>query len=88
MVTYSAHKGKSIEDAIIITDVNDHFEGINAEYHYIEHKFGQRGVDWQLIRQELLKENEGVYDRLIIQLSDQTVVSLYFNLSEFFGKGF
>ena len=45
MVTYSAHEGKSIEDAIIITDVNDHFEGINAEYLYIENKFGRRGLD-------------------------------------------
>lgn len=88
MATYSVHEGKSIEDAIIITDVNDHFEGINSEYLYIEHKFGKRGVEWQLIKQELLNEKQNVYDRLIIQLSDQTVLSLYFNLTEFFGKGF
>ena len=40
MVTYSDNAGKSIEDAIIITDVNDHFEGIDAEYLYIENNFG------------------------------------------------
>lgn len=85
---YSAHEGKSVEDAIIISHVNDHFEGINAEYLYIEQKFGKRGVDWQLIKQELLNENQKVYDRFIFQLSDQTVISLYFNLTEFFGKGF
>ena len=88
MVTYSAHEGKSIEDAIIITDVNDHFEGINAEYLYIENKFGRRGLEWQLVKQELLNENQQVYDRITIQLSDQTEISLFFNLTTFFGKGF
>ncbi|MFX1283436.1 MAG: hypothetical protein ACFFB5_07265 [Promethearchaeota archaeon] len=88
MVTYSANEGRSIEDAIIITDVDDHFEGIDAEYRYIENEFGRRGVEWQLIKQELLNEKQQVYDRIIIQLTDQSVVNLYFNLTAFFGKGF
>lgn len=88
MIKYSGHEGKSIKDAIIISDVDNHFEGINAEYQYIEHKYGRRGVNWLLIRQELLNENQKVYDRIIIQLTNQTEISLYFDLTEFFGKGF
>lgn len=88
MVTYSDNEGKSIEDAIIITDVNDHFEGIDAEYLYIEDNFGKRGVGWKLVKQELLNENQQVFDRITIQLTDQTVISRYFNLTAFFGKGF
>ncbi|UCG01964.1 MAG: hypothetical protein JSW11_20495 [Candidatus Heimdallarchaeota archaeon] len=88
MVSYSAHDGSTIENAIIISDVHDHFEGINAEYLYLENKFGKRGVEWQLLKQELLNENQNVYDRLIIQLSDKAVINVYFNLTEFFGKGF
>lgn len=88
MVTYSDNEGKSIEDAIIITEVNDHFEGIDAEYRYIEKTFGMRGVEWKLIKQELLNENQQVFDRITIQLTDQTEISLYFNLTAFFGKGF
>ncbi|MHA1966168.1 MAG: hypothetical protein ACW964_00075 [Candidatus Hodarchaeales archaeon] len=57
MVTYSDNKGRSIQDAIIITDVNDHFEGIDAEYLYIEDNHGKRGVGWKLVKQELLNEN-------------------------------
>ena len=88
MVGYSTNKGKSIEDAIIITDVNDHFAGIDAEYLFIENKFGERGKKWKLIKQELLNEKQQVFDRMTIQLNDQTVVSLYFDLTAFFGKGF
>ena len=32
MVTYSTNEVKSIADAITITEANDHFEGIEAEY--------------------------------------------------------
>ena len=88
MVNYSGHEGKSIDDAIIISDVDNHFDGINAEYRYIENSYGRRGVDWRMIRQELLNENQKVYDRILIQLTDQTEISLYFDLTEFFGKGF
>ncbi len=88
MVSYSKNEGKSIEDAIIITDVNDHFAGIDAEYRFIENKFGERGISWKLIKQELLNEKQQVFDRITIQLTDQTVVSLYFDLTAFFGKGF
>ena len=88
MTTYSQNEGKSTEDAIIITDVNDHFEGIDAEYRYIEENFGKRGVEWKLVQQELLNENQQVFDRIAIQLTDQTEISLYFNLTAFFGKGF
>ena len=88
MVSYSANEGKSIEDAIKITDVNDHFEGIDAEYRFIENKFGERGKRWKLIKQELLNEKQQVFDRITIKLTDQTVASLYFDLTAFFGKGF
>lgn len=88
MVIYSDNEGKSIEDAIIITDVKDHFEGIEAEYLFIEDKFGKRGVGWKLVRQELLNENQQVFDRIKIQLSNKTEINLIFNLTAFFGKGF
>ncbi|MHA2304823.1 MAG: hypothetical protein ACXACU_05465 [Candidatus Hodarchaeales archaeon] len=88
MVTYSDNEGMSIEDAILITDVNDHFAGIEAEYLYIENKFGERGVDWSLIKQELLNQKQQVFDRITIQLQDQSLISLFFNLTAFFGKGF
>ncbi|MHA2073400.1 MAG: hypothetical protein ACW97X_02140 [Candidatus Hodarchaeales archaeon] len=88
MVTYSDNEGMSIEDAILITDVNDHFAGIEAEYLYIENKFGKRGVDWSLIKQELLNQKQQVFDRITIQLQDQSLISLFFNLTAFFGKGF
>ena len=70
MVTYSDNEGESIKDAIIIDEVDDHFNGINAEYFYIENKFGTRGINWKLVKQELLNEKQQVYDRITIQLKD------------------
>jgi len=46
MVICSGRKGKSIKGTIIISDVDNHFEGISAEYRYIEDKYGRSGVDW------------------------------------------
>ena len=88
MVNYSANEGNSIDDAIRITEVNDHFEGIDAEYLFIEDRFGKRGVGWKLVKQELLNEKQQVFDKITIELADQNVKSLYFNLTAFFGKGF
>lgn len=61
-VSYSANEGKSIEYPIIITNTKDHFEGINRDYLYIQNCFGKKGVEWQLVRKELLTDNQNFYD--------------------------
>ena len=88
MVTYSNNTGNTIKDAIVISDVESHTEGINAEYSYIEEQFGEKGVDWNLVKQFLLSEENQYYDQVIIQLKDGTDVNIYFNITEFFGIGF
>jgi hypothetical protein len=88
MVTYSDNTGSSIEDSIVISDVEDHTEGINAEYLYLGKKFGEKGTDWNLVKQSLLSEDNQYFDRIIIELKDGTNVNIYFNITEFFGKGF
>lgn len=54
MISFSVNEGKSIEDTIIITDVNDHFEGINAEYLYIEENFGKRGGGLEITQTRII----------------------------------
>ena len=88
MVIYSNNTGSSIKDSIIISDVEDSHEGINAEYRYIEKKFGEKGLDWNLVKQILLSEEGEFYDQIIIQLKDGKNINIYFNITEFFGKGF
>lgn len=85
-VTYEGGGGDSLQTAVIIKGAPDHFSGIKAEYDYIETKFGRKNVDWQLVRQSLIREGGRAYDRMEIRLPDGSRKELYFDLTEFFGK--
>jgi hypothetical protein len=77
--------GESTDDPIIISDVHDHIEGIRAEYEYIEQLYGPRSNAWTLILQSLLFVNEKPLDKMDIRLTDGTEITLYFDISSFFG---
>jgi len=71
--------GESIEKAIIV-------ESIAAEYEYLERKFGERGKNWELDTQSLVKKGNKYYDRIDLKLSDGTRKTIYFDITAFFGK--
>lgn len=85
MPTYSG-SGASTDDPVVIADVQDHMEGIRFEYEYIEELYGPKGSAWTLIQQSLLFIDETPIDRMDIKLSDGTEITLYFDISAFFGK--
>jgi hypothetical protein len=60
-------------------------EGIRAEYQYIEQLYGPRGSAWTLILQSLLFVNEKPIDKMDIKLADGIDITLYFDISSFFG---
>ena len=64
MVRYIEKSGETIKDAIIILDVKNNFEGVAAEYEYLEKKFGKRGENWELERQSLIKTGNKYYDKM------------------------
>ncbi len=86
MAEYIEKNGESIQDAIVILNVTSHFEGITAEYEYIERKFGIRGKDWELEMQSLVIEGDKFYDRMELKLFDGTRKTIYFDITSFFGK--
>lgn len=86
MAQYIEKSGKSKKEAIVVLDVEDEREGVRAEYEYLEKILGQRGVDWNLEEQFLLRENEMVYDKLVVKLADGSKKEIYFNITFFFGK--
>jgi hypothetical protein len=86
MVTYRGGTGESLDDAIVIQGVMDTNEGVASEYQYLSEKFGQRGIDWELARQELIVNGEKQFDKLDIRLSNGITKTIYFNITEFFGK--
>ena len=83
MVVISGGDGSSLNKAIIISDCNN-TEGIKQEYIEITRRFGKH----KLIRQILLENNNRLFDKLEIKLEDDREIELYFDITNFFGKGF
>ena len=75
-------KGFSIRDAIIISECSN-FEGVKQEYIEIEKRFG----NYKLIRQTLLEKDEKMYDTLELELQDGKTINIYFDITDFLGKG-
>jgi hypothetical protein len=46
---------------------------------------GQRDVDWFLEKQELVSDEERFYDKMDIELADKNRITVYFDITEFFG---
>ena len=83
MVKISGGDGSSFENAIIISDC-DHMEGIKQEYIEVRKRFGNYG----LIRQNLMEYNNRKIDKLELRLEGGRQIDVYFDITEFFGKGF
>lgn len=88
MSNQPSRDGTTMENAIIIENAEDQFQGVDAEYRYLSEMYGDRGVSWILKKQSLIKENGRYYDFIEIKLSIGSEVSLYFDITSFFGKGF
>lgn len=86
MVNFGKKTERSLEEAISISGVKSHYDGVRAEFKYLEKKFGKRGKKWQLKRQFLVKKNKRYYDRIELIFSDGTETIIYFDITPFFGR--
>lgn len=82
---YTGGDGSSIGSAILI-NVTDRWMGVPAEYDYIQSLYGVRRKDWNLIKQMLQFNNSRSYDILEIELSSGDKKTLYFDITNFYGK--
>ncbi|MBD3408180.1 MAG: hypothetical protein GF411_18810 [Candidatus Lokiarchaeota archaeon] len=81
-----AGSGSSENDPIFISEITTHFEAVDAEYQYIRDAYGLKNRDWKLIKQTLLN-NDGKYiDVIDIQLADGTPISLFFDITKYWGR--
>jgi len=85
-IKFAGGSGDSREDAIVIQNAENHRAGVDAEYLYLQKRFGERDSQWRFVMQALLKGEKPV-DRLTVELADGTQKDIYFDVSEFFGKG-
>ncbi len=80
MVKVSGGDGSSFENAIIISKCNN-TEGVKQEYIEVQKRFG----NYKLIRQNLLNENNRMYDLLELDIQGERI-KLYFDITDFFGN--
>jgi hypothetical protein len=85
-IIFAGGSGDSREAAIVIKNAANHRAGVDAEYLYLEKRFGERDIHWRLVMQALLKGEKPI-DWLKVELRDGTRQDIYFDISEFFGKG-
>ena len=86
MIHYKGGDGSSKEKAIIILGANSEFEGVDAEYLWLEEKFGEQDINWELIFQELIDEESKQYDILRIKFSSGEIKEYWFDISDFYGS--
>ena len=86
-IKYSGGNGSNYEEAIVIENAKNSSEGIAAEYAYLNDKHGKRNIDWNLLMQSLDRKNDKKYDILTITRTlAQDTISVYFDITDFFGK--
>ena len=86
-VTYEGGDGKSIRNLIIIKNAENELNGVASEYDYISKIYGEKTIGWKLINQATSDFNKRKLDIITIQTIPQNEkISLYFDITEFYGK--
>ena len=85
MIQYKGGDGTTQVKAIVILGAKDNQEGIDAEYEIISEMLGERFIDWELVRQTLIQEEDKSYDQIEIKSGDDQFV-IWFDITDFFGK--
>ena len=86
MIKFINSPGTNKGNAIKIIDAHNEIDGIDAEYKLICLIFQIKRKGWDFLKQELYKEDDSFYDRLVIEDSDGKICSYWFDITEFFGK--
>ena len=86
MIQYKGGDGSSKEKGIIIFGAKNEFEGVDAEYTWLEQKYGNAEVDWEMIDQTLLDEGDRQFDLLRRKFLSGETKEFWFDITEFYGK--
>jgi hypothetical protein len=78
--------GATPETSIVIHGAASHQIGILAEYVFLSSRFGVPDKDWRLESQAVGESNGRPWDMIVLKQADGAMKTLYFDISEFFGK--
>jgi len=78
----AGEKGLSFEDAIILDGVSNEFDGVGAEHLYTD----QHAPGWIWQRQALVHNSVRIYDVIDLTGPGGEAKSIYFDITDWFGK--
>lgn len=85
-VFFSPNNGASFEQAIEIINAAETGEGIAAEYLYLGLKHASERKMFEIIKQEYVPRSGRHYDKLTVELKDNSQESYYFDITSFYGR--
>lgn len=77
----SGGNGSSIKDAIIISDCTNE-KGVKEEYLEVRKRF----KEYKLLQQSVLMDKGKVYDKLELTIENGKNITVFFDITDFFGK--
>jgi len=78
----ASEKGLSFEDAIVLDGVSNEIDGVGAEHLYTD----QHEAGWTWQRQALVHSDGRVYDVIDLSGPGGETKSVYFDITDWFGK--
>lgn len=86
-IVFEGGDGTSQVRAVIITNAETSYKGIQAETIWLEKNHGIRNLDWRMISQDLLEAKNKTYDVITIKkIASKKEVKVYFDITSFYGK--
>lgn len=85
-ISYSNNSGETTEEAIVILGAKNSEVGVDAEFKYISNIYGEENKDWVLEIQSLDYSENKQIDNIVIKLNSGKSITLYFDITDFFGK--
>jgi hypothetical protein len=83
MIQFKGGNGSSKEKAIIIHGVYTEWEGVDAEYNYLERKYG----DFEIESQSFVDDGDKKYDNMHISYAlNEKKKELWFDITNFYGR--
>jgi hypothetical protein len=83
MIQYRGGNGSSKEKAVIILGPSNEREGVDAEFNYIERKYGY----FEIESQTFLDEGDKKYDIINISYAlNEKKKELWFDITDFYGR--
>jgi len=84
--SFAGGDGATPESAVEIHGVETHGLGVAAEYEYLRRELGDRGEDWDLVKQSVIRTDDGRrLDRFVVDTQSGGKKEIYFDISNFFG---